>query len=239
MRPPRRFRPSTDTQESIAPISTLIPGLPAETPTATDVRTAEGEGDSESLTIQPGGAMANRPAPSISAPTIQPLAMAGIGTNGGEQRATGSSSTDASAVPVAPIRQPAPDPATFGNLIALATPSAAPDDAGLEGARPPAVLGAAQPLSGASMGVGAPTANSNPVSSGHVTSATVPAAKVKPGPTPRATRRVARCRSVGSRTSNPAVREATTRSRVTPGRAMVLLTQATPRRQPARPHRLA
>ncbi len=152
--PPRKFRrcrPLIDVQEHIAPISTFVPGLWATTPAATVERTVGGGADNGLGTAQssdsPG--MAIQAAPSVSVPSIPPLALTGIGTTGGGQGDPGSSSADSSAGPAAPIRRSASDQELFDNLVALVTPAEGASPSGPPAAAPSPARAAAQTQSGA------------------------------------------------------------------------------------------
>jgi hypothetical protein len=161
----------TDILETLAPVSTLIPGLSVEAPAAAAMRAAEGGGDSDRSASQAIGA-AMQQAVSISVPPVQPLDTDGSGKAGGNEGGWRSSATDLGTTAAVQAGGSQSADSLFQTLITLATPAESPITAGSGLATRPSVQAAQQPVSAGS--AGAPVPNPTPVASGRSASGTAP-----------------------------------------------------------------
>jgi len=147
MRCPRKcgFRPWTDSLEHVSPVSTLLPGLLAATPPATDLRIAESE-----LGTEPQGGATGAPihrAPSIPVRTIPAPAATGIIATTGDRGGSGPSPTELGVLFAAPVGRAMSDPVPVDNPLGLSTPTDVSNETGLAAARRTPAPPAAQPQS--------------------------------------------------------------------------------------------
>jgi hypothetical protein len=127
-RKPRGFRPLADALEALAPVSTLVPGLPADTPAATADRAEHGGKNTQAGATQMGGAIttAIQKASSVSVASVRTLAPAVIGGAGGDRGSAGPAPNDSSTPTTAASRPSDQADSLFDKATEFATPLAPP-----------------------------------------------------------------------------------------------------------------